>query len=51
MQVEVDDDRVVPVVPRFVVLAAGVGNATLLGMIGKRFNDRRGARMVVSWRA
>jgi glycine/D-amino acid oxidase-like deaminating enzyme len=40
VQVEVDDDRMVPVVPRFVVLAAGVGNATLLSMIGKRFNDQ-----------
>lgn len=38
VQVEVDD-RMVPIVPRFVVLAAGVGNATLLSMIGKRFKD------------
>jgi glycine/D-amino acid oxidase-like deaminating enzyme len=34
------DDHVVPIVPRFVVLAAGVGNATLLSMLGKRFNDQ-----------
>jgi glycine/D-amino acid oxidase-like deaminating enzyme len=39
VQVEVDD-RMVPIVPRFVVLAAGVGNATLLSMIGKRFNEQ-----------
>jgi glycine/D-amino acid oxidase-like deaminating enzyme len=39
VQVEVDE-RMVPIVPRFVVLAAGVGNATLLSMIGKRFNDQ-----------
>ena len=39
VQVEIDE-RMVPIVPRFVVLAAGVGNATLLSMIGKRFNDQ-----------
>lgn len=39
VQVEIDD-QVVPIVPRFVVLAAGVGNANLLAMIGKRFNDQ-----------
>lgn len=38
VEVEVDE-RMIPIVPRYVVLAAGVGNATLLSMIGKRFND------------
>lgn len=38
VQIEVDD-RIVPVVPRYVLLAAGVGNANLLSMIGKRFRD------------
>lgn len=38
VEVEVDE-RMIPIVPRFVVLAAGVGNATLLSMIGKRFKD------------
>jgi glycine/D-amino acid oxidase-like deaminating enzyme len=39
VEIEVDE-RVIPIVPRYVVLAAGVGNATLLSMIGKRFNDQ-----------
>jgi glycine/D-amino acid oxidase-like deaminating enzyme len=34
------DERTMPIVPRYVVLAAGVGNANLLSMIGKRFNDQ-----------
>lgn len=39
VQVEMGE-RLVPIVPRFTVLAAGVGNATLLGMLGKRFSDQ-----------
>jgi len=39
VQVEIDE-QIVPIVPRYVVLASGVGNATLLSMIGKRFNDQ-----------
>src|SRR5690606_24168883 len=39
VQVEVGE-HLLPIVPRFVVLAAGVGNANLLGMIGKRFANQ-----------
>jgi len=39
VQVQVGD-QVVPIVPRFVVLAAGVGNATLLSKLGSRFSDQ-----------
>jgi len=39
VQVQVGD-QVVPIVPRFVVLAAGVGNATLLTQLGSRFGDQ-----------
>ncbi len=39
VQVQVGDD-VVPIVPRFVVLAAGVGNADLLVKLGARFSDQ-----------
>ena len=39
VQVQVGDD-VVPIVPRFVVLAAGVGNADLLSKLGSRFADQ-----------
>jgi hypothetical protein len=38
VQVQVGDD-LVPVVPRFVVAAAGVGNADLLTQISSRFGD------------
>jgi hypothetical protein len=33
-------DRLVPIVPRFVVLAAGAGNAELLGKLSARFFDQ-----------
>ena len=39
VQVQVGD-QVVPIVPRFVVLAAGVGNAALLSKLGSRFADQ-----------
>jgi glycine/D-amino acid oxidase-like deaminating enzyme len=39
VQVQVGD-QAVPIVPRFVVLAAGVGNATLLSKLGSRFSDQ-----------
>src|SRR5262249_19231339 len=39
VQVQVDE-QVVPIVPRFVVLAAGVGNASLLSKLGSRFGDQ-----------
>ena len=39
VQVQVGDD-VVPIVPRFVVLTAGVGNADLLAKLGARFSDQ-----------
>jgi glycine/D-amino acid oxidase-like deaminating enzyme len=39
VQVQVGE-QVVPIVPRFVVLAAGVGNATLLTQLGSRFGDQ-----------
>jgi glycine/D-amino acid oxidase-like deaminating enzyme len=39
VQVQVGE-QVVPIVPRFVVLAAGVGNADLLSKLGARFSDQ-----------
>lgn len=39
VQVDVGGSTI-PIVPRFVVLAAGVGNAELLDMIAKRFADQ-----------
>jgi glycine/D-amino acid oxidase-like deaminating enzyme len=39
VQVQIGD-AVVPIVPRFVVLAAGVGNADLLTKLGARFGDQ-----------
>jgi glycine/D-amino acid oxidase-like deaminating enzyme len=39
VQVQVGD-QVVPIVPRYVVLAAGVGNADLLTKLGARFSDQ-----------
>ena len=39
VQVQVGE-AVVPIVPRFVVLAAGVGNADLLAKLGARFSDQ-----------
>ncbi len=43
VQVEVGEDMVT-IAPRYVVLAAGVGNAALLGMLGKRFRDTSSRR-------
>jgi len=39
VQVQIGD-AVVPIVPRFVVLTAGVGNADLLAKLGARFSDQ-----------
>jgi glycine/D-amino acid oxidase-like deaminating enzyme len=39
VQVQVGDD-IVPIVPRYVVVAAGVGNADLLTKLGSRFSDQ-----------
>src|SRR5207342_3373594 len=39
VQVQVGD-QTVPIVPRFVVLAAGAGNATLLTKLSSRLNDQ-----------
>lgn len=39
VQVEIGD-RMLTLAPRYVVLAAGVGNAALLSMIGTRFRDQ-----------
>lgn len=39
VQVQVGDD-IVPIVPRYVVMAAGVGNADLLVKLGSRFDDQ-----------
>ncbi|MEJ5255357.1 MAG: FAD-dependent oxidoreductase [Acidimicrobiales bacterium] len=43
VQVEIGD-RVLTIAPRFVVLAAGVGNAALLSMVAKRFRDQSSRR-------